>query len=119
MSIGSIDFATLLRAHIYVQGLILTEDDLSKLGSCYLGDGGTGRWEVREYVRVTGGGPREYRVVRGGSLRDVYRCAERGRANIVATALNELESMRPTELPSQDSNLRPVRETGRVPVHGR
>jgi len=108
MSIGSIDFPTLLRAHVYVQGLILTEDDLSKLGSCYLGYGGAGRWEVREYVRVTGGGPREYRVVRGVSIRDVYRCAELGRANIVATALNELEAVRLTELPRQDSNLRPV-----------
>src|SRR5690349_12647091 len=82
MSIGSIDFPTLLRAHVYVQGLILTEDDPSKLRSCYLGYGGPGRWEVREYMRVTGGGPREYRVVRGGSIQDVYRCAERGRANI-------------------------------------
>jgi hypothetical protein len=108
MSIGSIDFPTLLRAHVYVQGLILTEDDLSKLGSCYLGYGGAGRWEVREYVRITGGGPREYRVVRGVSIRDVYRCAERGRADIVATVLNELETVRLTELPRQDSNQRPV-----------
>src|SRR5690349_10921161 len=51
MSIGSIDFPTLLRAHVYVQG---------------------------------------------------------GRANIVATALNELETVRLTELPRQDSNLRPA-----------
>jgi hypothetical protein len=108
MGIGSIDFRTLLRAHVYVQGLILTEDDLSKLGSCYLGYGGAGRWEVREYVRVSGGGPREYRVVRGISIRDVYRCAERGRANIVATALNELETESEGAQPPDEGLLRAV-----------
>ena len=59
-------------------------------------------------MRVTGGGPREYRVVRGDSIRDVYRCAERGRANIVATALNELDAVcsgRLTDDP-QSSELR-------------
>jgi hypothetical protein len=94
MSNASIDFPALLRAHVHVQGVILTEDELSKLGACYLRYGGTGRWEVREYARVTGGGPREYRVVRGSSIRDVYRSPERGRAAAVETALNELETPR-------------------------
>src|SRR5439155_26121803 len=40
----------------------------------------------------TGVGAREYRVVRGSSIEDVYRSAERVRAAAVGTALNELES---------------------------
>jgi len=39
-----------------------------------------------------GVGAREYRVVRGGSVQDVFRSAERVRAAAVGTALNELES---------------------------
>ncbi len=47
---------------------------------------------MREYVRRLGVGAREYRVVRGSSIEDVYRSAERVRAAAVGTALNELES---------------------------
>ncbi len=39
------------------------------------------------------------RVVRGSSIPDVYRSLERGRAEAVETALNELESQ---EEPQQD-----------------
>lgn len=93
MSIESIEVRTLLRAHVQVQGAILTEEELSKVWVSYLGCGGTGRWEVREYVRVASRGAREYRVVRGSSIRDVYRSPERGRAAAVGTALNELEAV--------------------------
>lgn len=34
-------------------------------------------WDVREYVRRTGVGAREYGVVQGSSIEDVYRSAER------------------------------------------
>jgi hypothetical protein len=91
MSVESIDIPPLLRAHIHVQGVPLTEDELSKLWVSYLGYEATGRWQVREHARVTGGGAREYRVVRGTSIPDVYRSPERGRATAVETALNELE----------------------------
>ena len=40
----------------------------------------------------TGVGAREYRVVRGKDIRDVFRSAERVRAVAVGAALNELES---------------------------
>ncbi len=53
---------------------------------------GKEHWDVREYVRRLGVGAREYRVVRGSSIEDVYRSAERVRAAAVGTALNELES---------------------------
>ena len=92
MSTESVDLPTLLRAHVHLQGAPLTEHELSKLWATYLGYGGTGRWQVREYVRVTGLGAREYRVVRGTSIPDVYRSLERGRADAVEMALNELET---------------------------
>ena len=92
MTIESIDLPTLLRAHVHLQGAPLTEDELSKLWAASLGFGGTGRWQIREYVRVTGVGAREYRVVRGTSIPDVYRSLERGRAEAVEMALNELET---------------------------
>jgi hypothetical protein len=71
MSIESIDCPTRLRAHARLQGVTLTDDELFKLGVSYPGCWGAGRWEVREYARVTGVGAREYRVVRSGSIRDL------------------------------------------------
>ena len=53
---------------------------------------------MREYVRPTALGAREYRVVRGSSVQDVYRSAERVRAAAVGTALNELESQERSSL---------------------
>ena len=52
---------------------------------------GKEHWDLREYVRRTGVGAREYRVVRSSSIVDVYRSAERLRATAIGTALNELE----------------------------
>jgi hypothetical protein len=113
MSIESIDIPTLLRAHIHVQGVPLTEDELSKLWVSYLGYEATGRWQVREYARVTGVGAREYRVVRGSTTRDVYRSAERRRAAAVGTALNELETSRANSLASESESVRiPARHRG-------
>ena len=77
---------------VEVQGAVLTEEELSHLGECYPRCRGKGHWDVREYVRHTGVGAREYRVVRGTGVQDVYRSAERVRAAAVRTALNELES---------------------------
>jgi hypothetical protein len=105
MSIESIDVPPLLRAHIHVQGVPLTEDELSKLWVSCLGYEATGRWQVREYARVTGVGAREYRVVRGSSIRDVYRSPDRRRATAVGTALNELETSRANSLASESENV--------------
>jgi hypothetical protein len=113
MSIESIGVPTLLRAHIHVQGVLLTEDELSKLWVSCLGYEATGRWQVREYARVTGVGAREYRVVRGSSIRDVYRSPDRGRAAAVGTALDELDTSRANSLARQSENARiPARHRG-------
>lgn len=100
MSIEPSDFGSRLRALVELQGAVLTAEELSQLGECYPRFRGKEHWDVREYVRRTGVGAREYRVVRGSSVQDVYRSAERVRAAAVRTALNELESQeRSREVP--------------------
>jgi len=103
MSIESSEFPSLLRAHVELQGTILTADELSHVGECYPRCRGKDLWDVREYASVTAVGAREYRVVRGSSTQDVYRSTERGHASAVRSALNELESqVARTEKPGQN-----------------
>jgi len=92
MSIEASDFPSRLRAQVHLQGAMLTEAELSHLWACYPGCAGTGQWDVRAYARVAPVGTREYRVMRGSSIYDVYRSAEPECAAAVRTALNELES---------------------------
>ena len=71
---------------------MLTDDELSQMAESYARCGGKGPWDVRQYVARGGAGAREYRVVRGTSVQDVFRSAERLQADAVGTALNELEA---------------------------
>lgn len=91
MTIEPNDFQSRLRMLLGLQGAALTDEELSRTEQCYARCRGKERWDVREYARRTGIGAREYRVVRGSSIEDVYRSAERARAAAVGTALNELE----------------------------
>jgi hypothetical protein len=86
------DLQSRLRVLLGLQGAVFTDEELSHTAECYARCRGKERWDVREYVRRTGLGAREYRVVRGSSIEDVYRSVERARAAAVGTALNELES---------------------------
>jgi hypothetical protein len=92
MTIEPSDFQSRLRVLLGLRGAVLTDEELSHTAECYARCRGKERWDVREYVRRTGVGAREYRVVRGSSIDDVYRSVERARAAAVGTALNELES---------------------------
>jgi hypothetical protein len=92
MTIDPTDLQSRLRVLLGLQGAVLTDQELADLADCYPRCGGKGQWDVRQYVRRTGVGAREYRVVRGSSAQDVYRSAERVRATAVGTALNDLES---------------------------
>ncbi len=92
MIVESQEFPSLLRAHVELQGAILTPEELSHVRECYPRCRGKDQWDVREYASVTAVGAREYRVVRGSSTQDVYRSTERGHASAVRAALNELES---------------------------
>src|SRR4029077_7313044 len=105
MSTESSDFPSRLRAHVELQGAILTPEELSHVGECYPRCRGKDHWDVREYASVTGIGAREYRVVRGTSTLDVYRTRERDHAAAVRAALNELESQDGrTEKPPQNNS---------------
>ena len=86
------DFQSRLRALLGLRGAVLTDDELSVMAESYARCGGKGPWDVRQYVARGGAGAREYRVVRGTSVQDVYRSAERLQADAVGTALNELEA---------------------------
>jgi hypothetical protein len=92
MTIEPNDLQSRLRALLGLHGAVLTDEELSHTAERYPRCRGKEHWDVREYVRRTGVGAREYRVVRGGSVEDVYRSSERVRAAAVGTALNELES---------------------------
>src|SRR6266511_4831954 len=110
MTIEPNDFQSRLRVLLGLQGAVLTDEELSHTAERYPRCRGKGHWDVREYVRRTGVGAREYRVVRGSSIEDVYRSAERVCAAAVGTALNELESQEragaPTTLPSPGAGFR-------------
>ena len=86
------DFQSRLRTLLGLRGAVLTDDELSQMADSYPRCGGKGPWDVRQYVARGGAGAREYRVVRGTSVQDVYRSAERLQADAVGTALNELEA---------------------------
>jgi hypothetical protein len=86
------DLQSRLRVFLELQGAGVTDEELSHMAESYRQCLGKEHWDVREYVRRTGVGAREYRVVRGSGVQDVYRSAERARASAVRTALNELET---------------------------
>ncbi len=88
------DFQSRVRTLLGLQGAVLTDQELSQMADSYPRCRGKEHWDVRQYVghKGMGVGAREYRVVRGGSVQDVFRSAERVRAAAVGTALNELES---------------------------
>ncbi|MBI4420028.1 MAG: hypothetical protein HY560_04315 [Gemmatimonadetes bacterium] len=92
MIIEPSDFRSRVRLLLAQQGAGVTEEELSQMAARYPRCVGKEQWDVREYARRTGLGAREYRVVRGSSVQDVYCSTERGSAAAVRTALNELES---------------------------
>jgi hypothetical protein len=94
VTVASEEFQSRLRALLGLRGAVLSDDELAQMADAYRRCGGKGPWDVRQYVARGGAGAREYRVVRGTSVQDVYRCADRLQADAVGTALNELEAER-------------------------
>lgn len=74
-----------------LDGTILTEPELARMVEHYPRCEGKEVWDVREYARHNRLGGREYRVVRGASIQDVFASGERSSATAVRTALNEME----------------------------
>jgi hypothetical protein len=86
------DFRDRLRERAGLEGTDLTDAELSHLAESYASCAGKDPWDVRAYARLATVGAREYRVVRGHGVRDVFRSVERARATAVQAALNDLES---------------------------
>src|SRR2546421_13036866 len=103
MTIEPNDFQSRLSVLLGLQGAVLTDEELSHTTERYPRCRGKEHWGVREYVRRTGVGARQYRVVRGSSIEDVYRSVERVRATAVGTALNELDSQETPGCPGGSS----------------
>ena len=87
------DFRSRVRALLELQGTALSDGDLSSIADRYARCGGKGSWDVRTYARPSGWGAREYRVVRGPGVQEVYTSPEPARAAAVRAALNELEAL--------------------------
>ncbi|HEV8264770.1 MAG TPA: hypothetical protein VGQ06_07450 [Gemmatimonadales bacterium] len=92
MIIDPRDFQSRLRVMLGLQGAELTDGELTQMAERYPMCAGKDRWDVRQYAGRAAAGTREYRVMRGTSIQDVYRSAQRGQAEAVGTALNDLES---------------------------
>jgi hypothetical protein len=92
MTVAPEDFQSRLRALLGLREVVLSDDELSQMADSYRRCAGKGPWDVRQYVARGGAGAREYRVVRGTSVQDVFRSLERLQADAVGTALNELEA---------------------------
>ena len=86
------DFRRRVQQLLELDGTILTEGELVRLTERYAGCRGTEPWDVREYARYSRLGAREYRVVRGTRIDEVFATDQRASATAVRTALNELES---------------------------
>ena len=85
------DFRGRLERLLERDGIVLTDRELSRLAERYPRCGGREPWDVREYARAARPGAREYRVMRGAGVDDVYASVERVRASAVRTALNEID----------------------------
>lgn len=97
MPIEANDVPSRLRVLLGLQGTVLTEEELTHTVASYARCQGREHWNVREYAGRAGFGAREYRVVRGTSIQDVYRSGERDRADAVGMALNEFEAQQRSE----------------------
>jgi len=96
MTVETADFPSRVRVHLDLQGAVLTDAELARVAERYPRCPGTEPWGIREYARPTGLGAREYRVVRGSGMQNVYCSAERVSAAAVQAALNDLESQHQT-----------------------
>jgi hypothetical protein len=92
MTIEPDEFQDRLRALLGLHSPEFTDEQLARMADRYQLCTGKERWDVRQYAGRSGIGAREYRVMRGTGVQDVYRSAERGRADAVGAALNALES---------------------------
>jgi hypothetical protein len=92
MTVQTSDFRNRVEGLLGREGVVLTDREMSRITDRYPLCGGREPWDVREYARHDNPGAREYRVLRGRRVQDVYASVERERAAAVQYALNEMES---------------------------
>ena len=87
------DFHAQLAAVAQREGVALKEVEVDRIVERYRHCPGRDPWTVRAYAKAwSSQGAREYRVMRGSSVQDVYVSPLHGSASAIGTALNELES---------------------------
>jgi hypothetical protein len=86
------EFQARLRVLLGLRSMELTDEELARMADRYRMCTGKERWDVRQYAGRTGIGTREFRVMRGTSIEDVYRSTQRVQADAVGAALNALEA---------------------------
>lgn len=91
MTVAHDDFRSRVERLLAREGVVLTERELTRMAERYPRCGGREPWDIREYARPARPGAREYRVMRGSSVEDVFVSVEREHAAAVRAALNELE----------------------------
>ncbi|HEV2749991.1 MAG TPA: hypothetical protein VGV12_05640 [Gemmatimonadales bacterium] len=92
MTIEPNDFQGRLRTLLGLHSLAFTDEELARMADRYGSCTGKDPWDVRQYAGRAGMGAREYRVMRGTGVGDIYRSRERAQADAVGAALNALES---------------------------
>ena len=91
MTVAPGDVRSRVQHLLELDGTVLTEVELTRLAEHYPRCAGKDHWDVREYAEYGHPGGREYRVVRGTGIQDVFASDARSSATAVRTALNEME----------------------------
>ena len=92
MTLERYAFHNRLRLLLGLQSMAFTDEDLARIADRYRPYAGKERWDVRQYAGRTGIGTREFRVMRGKRVEDVYCSTQRDLAEAVGAALNALEA---------------------------
>jgi hypothetical protein len=85
------DFRSRITVLLDREGIAFTDLEVARITDRYPRCRGKDAWGVREYARHAVPGAREYRVLRGAGVDDVYSSVEPERAAAVRAALNEME----------------------------
>ena len=92
MTLEPNEFHSRLRVLLGLRSVEFTDEELARIVDRYRPGAGKERWDVRKYAGHTGIGTREFRVVRGTRIEDVYRSPQQVLAEAVGAALNALEA---------------------------
>ena len=92
MTIDPTTFQERVRTLLIAAGTLVSDVEMTTMATRYPRCRGTDAWEVRAYAGRAANGAREYRVVRGTGVDDVFASPNQASAAAVQTALNALEN---------------------------